>query len=100
MGRVKLVIRPWLSHVLDATGPEPLLLEKEIKEGATLGSFLKEIAASHPAFAEAVFDAEGKNLSGRISIVLNDHILGLGQDLEGYVKDGDTIMLLPTISGG
>ena len=100
MGRVKLVIRPWLSDVFGSAGQGPLLLEQEIKKDTTVGDVLKELATTHQGFAEAVFDAEKRNLSGRISIVLNNQLLGLRQDLEGCLKDGDTIMLLPTISGG
>ena len=100
MGKVKLVIRPWLAETLGARTPRPLALEEEIPPGATVGQVLRGLAAEHPGFGDAVFDAERQNLSGRISIVLNERLLGERRDLDHLLQDGDILMLLPTIEGG
>ncbi|MDD5081795.1 MAG: MoaD/ThiS family protein [Dehalococcoidales bacterium] len=100
MGKVQLVIRPWLSSTLRSATPGPLLLEEEITGDTTIGRLLKGLASGNKAFAEAVFDSQGENLSGRVSVLLNGRLLGFQADLSRRIKDGDCITLLPTIEGG
>lgn len=100
MGTVRLVIRPWLSMVLGSDGSRIILLDEETNGNATVGGVLLGVAARSKAFGDAVFDPKKENLSGRISIALNDRLLGQRRDLDIRVKDGDILMLFPTIEGG
>ncbi len=100
MAKVKVVVRPWLSTVMGSDKSGPVLLEEETNGNNTVGGVLLHVAARNKAFGDAVFDASRENLSGRITIALNDHLLGRRKDLDARVKDGDVIMLFPTIEGG
>jgi molybdopterin converting factor small subunit len=100
MGTVRLVIRPWLSTIMGSDGSGPILLDEETNGNSTVGGVLLGVALRSKAFGDAVFDARKENLSGRVSIALNDRLLGQRKDLDIRVKDGDILMLFPTIEGG
>lgn len=100
MGIVRLVIRPWLSTVMGSDGSRPILLDEETNGNNTVGGVLLGVSLRSKAFGDAVFDAGKENLSGRVSIALNDRLLGQRKDLNIRVKDGDILMLFPTIEGG
>ena len=100
MAKVKVVVRPWLSTVMGSDGSGPVLLEEETNGSNTVGGVLLHVAARNKAFGDAVFDASRENLSGRITIALNNHLLGRRKDLDTRVEEGDVIMLFPTIEGG
>ena len=100
MARVKLIIRPWLSTVMGSDSAGPVFLDEETDGHPTVGGVLLGVAARNKLFGEAVFDASQKDLSGRITIALNNHLLGQRKDLDTVVKDGDVLTLFPTIEGG
>ena len=100
MAKVKVVIRPWLSTVMDSDSGGPILLDAETDGHPTVGGVLLGVASQNKAFGETVFDASQKDLSGRISVALNNHLLGQHKDLDIVVKDGDVLMLFPAFEGG
>jgi molybdopterin converting factor small subunit len=100
MAKVKVVIRHWLSTMMGTDGSGPVLLDEETNGHSTVGGVLLGVAARNKAFGEAVFDASLKDLSGRITIALNNRLLGKHKDLDIVVKDGDVLTLFPTIEGG
>jgi hypothetical protein len=100
MANVKLIIRPWLSTVMGGDEMKPLTLTEETDGNATVGGVLHGVAVKNKAFGDAVFDAGRENLSGRITIAFNGHLLGQKKDLALEVKEGDTLTLFPTIEGG
>lgn len=100
MAKVKLIIRPWLSTVMDSDSSGPISLDEETDGHPTVGGVLLGVAARNKLFSEAVFDQSMKDLSGRINIALNNHLLGQPKDLNTVVKDGDVLMLFPAFEGG
>ncbi len=100
MNKIRLEIRPWLSTLLNPKVEGPLVLEKEIPEGATLGDLLKELIAEHEPFGEVLFDPETQQPRGSVSIIINHQFLHLPNVLDIVLKDDDAIMLLPFIDGG
>lgn len=100
MGRVKVILREPLAAMFGSSGLEPVPLEAEIGENATLGDVLTGIAAKNQAFGEAVLDVRRENLGGLICVALNGHLLGMKNEFGTHLRDGDTIMLFPTIQGG
>jgi molybdopterin synthase sulfur carrier subunit len=99
-GKIRLELLPWVSETCGFKRPGRLILEEEVEEGATTGALLRNLAAEHPALAEAIFDPSGERFSGSIGIVLNGRLLGLHEGLETAVRDGDTVTLFPFIDGG
>jgi molybdopterin converting factor small subunit len=47
-----------------------------------------------------VLDESRQDLSGRISIALNNRLLGQRRDLDTVLRDGDVLMLFPAFEGG
>jgi len=100
MAKVKIVIRPWLSSVMGKEESGPISFEEELVDYATIGAVLCGIAARNPPFREAVFTIGAADLSGRITITLNNRLLGRPGDMDIELKEGDVLTLFPTIEGG
>jgi molybdopterin converting factor small subunit len=100
MAKVKLIIRPWLSSMMDSDSSGPISLEEETDGHPTVGGVLLSVAARNKIFGETVFDESRDDLSGRISVSLNNRLLGQHKDLDIIVKDGDVLMLFPAFEGG
>jgi hypothetical protein len=100
MAKVKLIIRPWLSTVIDSKSSGILTIEEETNGQSTVAGVLLRIAARSKPFGEMVFDEKQKDLSGRISMSLNNRLLGQSKDLDIILKDGDVLMLFPGFEGG
>jgi molybdopterin converting factor small subunit len=100
MAKVKVIIRPWLATVMGTEGSGPVLLDEETDGQPTVGGVLRGVAARNKGFGEAVFDEGFNDLSGRITVSLNNRLLGRHSDLDILVKDGDILTLFPTIEGG
>jgi molybdopterin converting factor small subunit len=100
MAKIKLVIRPWLSTMMDLDSSGPVSFEEEMNGNPTVGGVLRTFAEKSKPFAEAVFDERKKDLSGRINVSLNNHLLGQSKDLDITLKEGDVLMLFPAFEGG
>ena len=50
MGKVQLKILPWIANMLNVPGSSWLTLEREIREGATIGELLVDLAFKHTDF--------------------------------------------------
>lgn len=100
MGRIRLEILPWVSDVFGGQGSGRLVLEENIKEGATIGDLVRKLASEHQAFSDVIFDTKTDKLSGCVMIVLNDQSVEALKSLDTHIKDGDIIRLLPVIAGG
>ncbi|MFH0769193.1 MAG: MoaD/ThiS family protein [Chloroflexota bacterium] len=100
MGKISLEVRPWLSDVLGAKSPEPLVMQREVPAGTTIGDVLRKLTAEHQAFGEVLFDSQTRQLRGNICLVINGQLLRPPTELDASLKDGDTIMLLPFLDGG
>lgn len=76
------------------------MFEKETGEGSTVGDVIKQLAAEHQAFKEAVFDPETNRISELVAVALNDRLVEALQGLDTQLKDGDIIGFFPVIAGG
>ncbi len=100
MGKIRLEIGSGLSDVISSKEPGPLVLEKEMPEGTTLGDLLRKLAAEHQAFGQVLFDPQTHQPSSSVAIVINDQLLQSLKGLDTSLKEGDTITLLPFLDGG
>ena len=100
MPRVKPEVLPWLTVAFGAKGPGHLVIEEEVDLGATVRDLFDRLAFQYQGFAELVFDRDRRQLTGLVSVILNDRILELQGGLDTTFADGDTIILLPAYSGG
>ena len=68
-------------------------------EGATVGEVLRKLDAQFKGFGERVLD-EGKNVKRFINVFVNEDNIRDKKELDTEVKNGDTILILPSIAGG
>ncbi|MFC1934632.1 MoaD/ThiS family protein [Chloroflexota bacterium] len=100
VGKIQLKISPSLATMLDTKGTDWLTFEKEIEGETTIGDFLADFAASYTKFRKVVFDPDTGKVSDQLDIVLNDSFLPFPDVMEAKLADGDSIILLPTYTGG
>jgi molybdopterin converting factor small subunit len=68
-------------------------------EGATVGEVLKALDATHPGFADRLFD-EGGNLRRFVNVFLADEDVRFLEGLATPVSDGQTLSIVPAVAGG
>src|SRR6476620_5126520 len=74
--------------------------QAELKiEGATVGEVLRKLDAQFKGFGDRVLD-DGKNVKRFINVFVNEDNIRDKKELDTEVKNGDTIMILPSIAGG
>ncbi len=100
MSKVQLRIPPSLASIVNKPAADWVTLEPEIREGATIGDLLANLATSHREFRQAVFDPQVRKVSDEILVVLNDSLVSLPDVAEAKLSDGDSVILLPVYSGG
>ena len=98
--KVQLKFPASFAGTLNARGSDLVVLEKEIGEGATIGDILTDLALSYTDFGKAVFDPDTGKVSARINFVLNNNLLRLPEVTKAKLNDGDSIIILPVITGG
>ena len=75
-------------------------LEKEVREGTTIGDLLANLASIYTDFGKVIFNSDTGEVSDRIMVILNRKLLQ-GPDVEGVkLNNGDAVFLIPTYSGG
>lgn len=100
LGKVQLKIAPSLAIILNGQGSDWCILEKEIKEGATIGDLLADVASSYIDFRKVIFDPEMGEVSDKVIVVLNDSPLQFPHVTEAKLNDGDNVIIIPVYSGG
>ena len=100
MARIRLEVLPGLSDAFGGKGLGPIVFDKEIEEGATVGDVIRKLATEHQAFGDIILDTKTDKLSGQVAIVLNDWLVEALKGLDTNIKDGDIIKLFPVIAGG
>ena len=100
IGTIRLEVLPGLREVFDAKGTGAVSLEEKIEKGTTVGDIIRKLAAEHHAFGDMIFDSGTQEVSGYITMVVNDRLLESLNGLDTIVKDGDVIRLFPVIAGG
>jgi len=68
-------------------------------DGSTVGEVLKSLDASHPGFAERLFDESG-SLRRFVNVFLADEDVRFLQGLSTPVEDGQTLSIVPAVAGG
>jgi molybdopterin converting factor small subunit len=67
--------------------------------GSTVAEVLKDLDASHPGFADRLFDESG-DLRRFVNIFLADEDVRFLQGLDTSVADGQTLSIVPAVAGG
>jgi len=67
--------------------------------GSTVAEVLKDLDASHPGFADRLFDDAGA-LRRFVNIFLADEDVRFLQGLDTPVTDGQTLSIVPAVAGG
>jgi len=67
--------------------------------GSTVAEVLKDLDASHPGFADRLFDDTGA-LRRFVNIFLDDEDVRFLQGLDTAVADGQTLSIVPAVAGG
>ena len=67
--------------------------------GGTVGEVLKGLLDTHQSLRGRLMDEQGE-VNRFINIYLNDEDIRFLENLETPVKDGDTLMIVPSIAGG
>ena len=67
--------------------------------GSTVAEVLKDLDASHPGFADRLFDDTGA-LRRFVNIFLDDEDVRFLQALDTPVTDGQTLSIVPAVAGG
>jgi molybdopterin converting factor small subunit len=67
--------------------------------GSTVAEVLKDLDATHPGFADRLFDETG-GLRRFVNIFLDDEDVRFLQGLDTPVADGQTLSIVPAVAGG
>ena len=100
MFSVRLEIMPGLSRYFAAGSSGLLVLEREVRKGATVRDLLDEVTSQSREFKSSPFNARTGQLAGHLSVILNGRFLELSGGLEAELKPGDTIRFMLGFSGG
>lgn len=77
-----------------------MVREEEVEPGATVRDLFQRLTERYPAFGELVYDTRQRELTGLVSVIINDRILELVGGLDTEIHHGDCILLLPAYAGG
>ena len=100
MDRVRLEILPWVSDAFGGEGSGDVVLEEELTAGGTIGDVIKKLASENQTFSDFIFTDKPGELSGQVTIILNDRLLETVGGLDTNLNNGDIIRLFPVIAGG
>jgi MoaD family protein len=85
----------------DITGQKEVKLQLRKNEGTVLVVLEKLSKEYGKNFREYVFDTENhRSLRSQVSVMLNGQSIRNLENLKTRIRDGDTIAILPPISGG
>jgi sulfur-carrier protein len=70
-----------------------------VVEPGDLGEVLKALDATHPGFADRLFDDEG-GLRRFVNVFVADDDARFLQGLQTPVADGTTVSIIPAVAGG
>jgi molybdopterin converting factor small subunit len=68
-------------------------------EGATVGEVLAALVAAHPDLKPQLYDARG-TLRRFVNVYLNDEDIRYLAGDQSKLAPGDTVQLIPSVSGG
>jgi molybdopterin converting factor small subunit len=100
MGKVILKIPPFFAYVMGPEFTGWFVQDREVGEETTVRDLLTELALINPMFRSAVFDPDEGTVSEGINLILNQKLLNIPLEIGTKLNDKDTIVLLPSLSGG
>jgi molybdopterin synthase sulfur carrier subunit len=68
-------------------------------DGATVVDVLKDLEATHPGFAERLFDEQGE-LRRFVNVFVADEDIRFLDGVNTDVADGSTVSIVPAVAGG
>jgi molybdopterin synthase sulfur carrier subunit len=68
-------------------------------DGATVADVLKDLEATHPGFAERLFDERG-DLRRFVNVFVADEDIRFLDGIETATADGSTVSIVPAVAGG
>jgi len=68
-------------------------------DGGTVSEVLKQLEASHPGFAERLYDEQGQ-LRRFVNVFVDDEDIRFLQGLDTATADGTTVSIVPAVAGG
>ncbi len=71
----------------------------EIRDSENVRDALDRLSAQYPTLSERLFDREGQ-VKAQLNVFVNNQDIRLLNGLETHVRDGDTMVLLPALTGG
>ena len=96
--RVTVEIVPWLTDHFGHKGHGRLRIEEAVPRGTTILGLLNSLADRHSGFRQVALP--NGELSGAISVLLNNRWLQPSYNLDYQLQDSDTVTLLPAFTGG
>jgi molybdopterin converting factor small subunit len=96
--RVTVEIVPWLTDHFGHKGHGRLRIEETVPQGTTILALLNSLAERHAGFGRVALP--NGELSGAISVLLNNRWLQPSHNLDYQLEDSDTVTLLPAFTGG
>jgi len=100
MSTVRLEVMPWLSRYLAGQGTGRVILERKVGNETTIRNLLEELTSENCELGPVLFDATTGQLGGHICLILNGRLVELAGGMETKLRPGDTVLLMPGISGG
>jgi sulfur-carrier protein len=90
----------FLSWLAGSTGAHTETLEQDVDDCHTVKELLVQLAQAYPEFERSVFHLQDLSLNASVAIFVNDSQIELENGLETKLRDGDTLVFVPLISGG
>ena len=100
MPNVTIEVIPWLTDFLDGRVSGRASWQEEVPVGSTVRELLGRLYATQPKLAATTYDRHGRDLTGRVNLILNDRLLELAGGLDAVLTDHDRLTLVPAYAGG
>ena len=68
-------------------------------QGASVGEVMQDLVVRHPALKPHLFNGQG-NLRPFVNLFLDENNVKDLQGMETPLKDGDRLLLIPSVAGG
>jgi len=100
-GKITLKLSSAFATIINVKKPSSLIpIDREISDGATIGTVLKDLVSKYPALGELVLNPDQTDVSERVDVVLNRTLLKGNGIIGTKLHDGDMLFLLPVYEGG
>jgi molybdopterin synthase sulfur carrier subunit len=75
--------------------------EVSLATGSTIGHFLEELTNTWgDELTSRLFEPDGSKLLSHIGLMVNGRSIGMLQNMETVLQDGDEVLILPPVGGG